>query len=163
MWGIQHPLSPLLFNLYSEIFQGAPYGKPQSIILNGCCEQFADNTVTWLAGIFKLCHRKKHRNGSQIKNPKNKMANAKQTKKCNWLNQIRWEEHTTCIHLQKPLGCTLNKNRDNLQEIRFRIEQARAAFMKMKTVLCSQDINILLRIRILHYYVFSIFLYGVES
>ncbi|XP_060520407.1 uncharacterized protein LOC132698368 [Cylas formicarius] len=63
----------------------------------------------------------------------------------------------------KYLGCILNAEWDNTQEIRSRIEQARGAFVKMKAVLCSRDIDLALRIRILKCYVFSVLMYGAES
>ena len=49
------------------------------------------------------------------------------------------------------------------QEIRARIEQARATFLKMKHLLVSRHISIELTLRIVRCYVFPVLLYGLES
>ncbi|BES87340.1 Dehydrogenase [Nesidiocoris tenuis] len=49
------------------------------------------------------------------------------------------------------------------EELRIRIEVARAAFNNMRRVLCSRDLSFALRWRMVRCYIFSIVLYGVES
>ncbi|XP_026687311.1 uncharacterized protein LOC113471983 [Diaphorina citri] len=62
----------------------------------------------------------------------------------------------------KYLGTWLHEDNNQTKEIRCRIEIARHAFIKMKKCLCSRDINLKLRTRILKCYVFSTLLYGAE-
>jgi len=48
-------------------------------------------------------------------------------------------------------------------EIKIRIEKARASFMRIKKLLCSRDLSVDLRTRMLRCYVFPVLLYGVEA
>lgn len=57
----------------------------------------------------------------------------------------------------------INENWDNSQEIRCRIEKARAAFIKMNTLFKSHNLNMEIKLRLLRCYVFSILLYGAET
>ncbi|CAG9840837.1 unnamed protein product [Diabrotica balteata] len=57
----------------------------------------------------------------------------------------------------------LNENWDMGKEIRIRIEKARAAFFKMKKLLCENNITLNLKIRLVKCYVFSTLLYGVKG
>ena len=61
------------------------------------------------------------------------------------------------------LGTRIHSNWDHSFEIRHRIACARAAFNKIRKVLCSHDLNFELKTRLLRCYVFSVLLYGVES
>lgn len=46
---------------------------------------------------------------------------------------------------------------------KLRSESRRATFLKMKKVVCSHDLNLALRTRMLRCYVFSVLLHGVET
>nr|CAH7716415.1 unnamed protein product [Callosobruchus chinensis] len=48
-------------------------------------------------------------------------------------------------------------------EIRCRIEQARATFLKLKKILTNRDLNFKLRYRMVECYVWSVLLYGAEA
>lgn len=61
------------------------------------------------------------------------------------------------------LGTSVNCSVDYCSEIKIRIEKARASFMKIKKLLCSRDLNLDLRTRMLKCYVFPVLLYGVEA
>ncbi|CAK1588781.1 unnamed protein product [Parnassius mnemosyne] len=63
----------------------------------------------------------------------------------------------------KYLGCWVDDTADHSLEIRCRIEQARNAFFKVKSLLCNKKLNIQIRVRLARCYVFSILLYGVEA
>lgn len=52
---------------------------------------------------------------------------------------------------------------DPSDEIKIRIEKARATFICMRKLLCSHDLTLSLRIKMIKCYVFLVFLYGVES
>lgn len=59
------------------------------------------------------------------------------------------------------LGTMINENWNNSQEIRCRIEKARAAFIKMNTLFKSHNLSMDIKLRLC--YVFSILLYGAEA
>ncbi|XP_072380646.1 uncharacterized protein [Diabrotica undecimpunctata] len=60
------------------------------------------------------------------------------------------------------LGCNLNENWEISKESRIRLEKARAAFCKMKKILCGKNITLRLKVRLVRFYV-SILLYGAEG
>ncbi|CAH2233447.1 uncharacterized protein LOC120627568 [Pararge aegeria] len=65
--------------------------------------------------------------------------------------------------MYKYLGAWVNEEWDCGQEIRTRIEIARASLKRMEKVLCSRKLSIELRVRLLHCYVWPVVLYGSES
>ncbi|CAH2218014.1 jg27351, partial [Pararge aegeria aegeria] len=67
------------------------------------------------------------------------------------------------VQRYKYLGTWLTEKWDSKTEIKTRIEVARSAFQRMKKVLTSHRLNIALRKRLLHCYVWPILLYGCES
>lgn len=96
--------------------------------------------------------------------------NSKKTK----LMVISKEDITNCQLTinQKPierikkymyLGTTVNEQWDHSQEIKMRIEKARAVFNKMDSLFKSHNITIDTKKRLLRCYMFSVLLYGVES
>lgn len=74
-------------------------------------------------------------------------------------------DDTTMERVQKYkyLGSWLTENLDQSAEIKARIEIARASFVKLKKCLCSGDINLKLRLRMLRGYIFATLLYGSEA
>ncbi|CAG9830510.1 unnamed protein product [Diabrotica balteata] len=63
----------------------------------------------------------------------------------------------------KYLETSISDNNDLTTEIRARIEIAKNALVKMKTILCNKDLKLELRVRALRCYVFSILQCGLES
>jgi hypothetical protein len=61
------------------------------------------------------------------------------------------------------LGSLVNDQWDHSVEIKSRIEKARAAFFRMKKILCGRELSLQLRMRLVRCYVFSVLFYGVES
>jgi len=61
------------------------------------------------------------------------------------------------------LGPNVNCSVDYCSEITIRIEKARASFKWTKKLLCSRDLSLDLRTRMLKCYVFPVLLYGVEA
>ena len=61
------------------------------------------------------------------------------------------------------LGTIINENWDNSQEVKFRIGKARSFFQKMSAVFKSHNLTLGTKIRLLHCYVYSVLLYGVET
>ncbi|CAG9839497.1 unnamed protein product [Diabrotica balteata] len=67
------------------------------------------------------------------------------------------------VNKYKYLGTWFSNNNDQTTEIRARIEIARNAFVKMKTIICNKDLRLERRVRALRCYVFSILQYELES
>lgn len=61
------------------------------------------------------------------------------------------------------LGTIVNEQWGHSQEIKSRIEKARAAFIQMSKLFKTHNLNLQLKLRLLRCYIFSILLYGVES
>lgn len=64
---------------------------------------------------------------------------------------------------QKYLGAWLNETVDPDEEIRSRIEIARANFVRMRNVLCCRSLSISVRLNVLRSYVWSSLFYGCET
>ena len=166
-------LSPLLFNLYSEhIFQEALDERSEGVIINGVVInnlRYADDTVL-LATSFEDLQILL----SAVAHHSQQMGLKLNVKKTKWLvvskhgidvqNELRVENDVVeRVAQYKYLGCWANESWDLTQEIRSRIEQSRSAFQKMSKILTCRALSIPLRLRLLHCYVFSILLYGVEA
>jgi hypothetical protein len=67
------------------------------------------------------------------------------------------------VETYKYLGTWVDDKNDQSREIKVRIETARQAFVKMKTMLTNRDLQLHLRLRALRCYIFSILLYGMEA
>ena len=63
----------------------------------------------------------------------------------------------------KYLGSWITEDLEPDTEIRSRIEQARAIFTNMRTLLSNQSLSLRLRYRFVKGYVYSVLLYGVET
>lgn len=61
------------------------------------------------------------------------------------------------------LGTRVNSSAEYLLDIIIRIEKARAAFVKMRSLLSTRDLSLETRTRLLKCYIFPILLYGVEA
>lgn len=165
-------LSPLLFNLYSEqIFRKALEDLTEGIKVNGEAInniRYADDTILIadsLQGLQLLIDKVvtiSEEYGLKLNVRKTKYMVISKTK-----NQrtILWADNQVVQRVSKftYLGCTLNEEWDHSQEIKCRIEKARAVFVKMKTLLCSKDLSLQLKRRLISCYVYSVLLYGVEA
>lgn len=165
-------LSPLLFNVYSErIFREAISERMEGIIVNGEVInnlRYADDTVLLASNeedlqcLLDRVTAKCAVAGLDLNIKKTKVlviSKQHDTTANVTVRGVRLEQ----VRQIKYLGCLINNDGDNHTEIRSRIECARAAFNKMRKVLCSRDLRLPLRIRLLRCYVFSILLYGVEA
>uniref|UniRef100_A0A8D8M2B6 Craniofacial development protein 2 n=1 Tax=Cacopsylla melanoneura TaxID=428564 RepID=A0A8D8M2B6_9HEMI len=158
-------LSPLLFNTYSEaIFQETLTEhmtkgiKIDNDTVNNI--RYADDTVMLaeskddLQQLVNNLNMKCREYGLKMNLKKTKIMLISKTLDNNLnltIDGIPLEK----VSSYKYLGTWLNENNDQTKEIRCRIEIARNAFIKLKKCLCSRDINLQLRTRVLKCYVFS--------
>lgn len=165
-------LSPLLFNIYSEyIFREALENTEIGIPLNGerlNNIRYADDTVIFadsLENLQILMNRvteSSQRQGLEINITKTKLMIISKSNipRCHlMINQKPIEQ----VKKYTYLGTTVNDQWDHSQEIKIRIEKARAVFNKMSAIFKSHDLTITSKIRFLRCYVFSVLLYGAES
>ena len=165
-------MSPLLFNVYSEsIFEEALLSENEGIIINGKVInniRFADDTVI-IASSAEELQRLLSRTSTFCEQYGLKM-NVKKTKYMIITKGTDIQANINLLGRQiervqkyKYLGTWITENNEQTTEIRTRIETARNAFVKLKTILCSRDLTMELRVRTLRCYVFSILYYGLES
>uniref|UniRef100_A0A8D8SJ40 Craniofacial development protein 2 n=2 Tax=Cacopsylla melanoneura TaxID=428564 RepID=A0A8D8SJ40_9HEMI len=165
-------LSPLLFNVYSErIMTKALEEERGGININGRPVnniRYADDTVL-LAETMEDLQRMLN-NVIQASEESGLTLNTKKTKymivaktatppEDLYAGREKLEKVDAYNYLGSRVTCTA----DYLTEIKIRIEKARAAFLKMRTVLTARDLSINLRTRLLKCYVFPVLLYGVEA
>lgn len=167
-------LSPLLVNLYSEnIFSEAfENGDEKGISINGeiiSNLRYADDTVVLTNSRNDLQHNLDKINeqcdkyGLRINTKKTKLMIISREEIIEEEILIRGEKIER-VPKFKYLGCFIDENTNHETEIKkCRIEQARAAFMKMSKILCARNVNLSLRTRLLKSYIFSILLYGAEA
>lgn len=165
-------LSPQLFNLYSQfVFQKALYERPEGVNIGGTLInnlRFADDTAimaesaedlqTLLEGVSRECEEV----GLAINTQKTKMMVISKNPNINpilTVNGNRIEQ----VQKYKYLGSTINSEMDPDQEIKIRIEMARNAFMKYSTLLTNRNLNLVIRLRFVECYVWSVLMYGVET
>ena len=67
------------------------------------------------------------------------------------------------VQRYKYLGSWVNEAWESDNEIKARIEIARASFNKMKKVLCNKKLDVNLRVRMLQCYIWPIVFYGCEA
>ncbi|XP_072933758.1 uncharacterized protein [Epargyreus clarus] len=165
-------LSPLLFNLYSEdIITKALHNHDCGVKINGRNInnlRYADDTVLIASTAADLQQMvdslEVYSSEAGLK------MNVKKTK----FMVISNTSHSTTritvsgqnlerVQKYKYLGTWLNEDWNSDLEIKTRIEIARSAFNTMRKVLCSRSINIKLRTRLLHCYIWPIILYGCEA
>lgn len=165
-------LSPLLFNLYSEaIMSEALEGLEIGVKINGKVVnnlRYADDTVLIASSEKDLqilvnrvseCSLKA---GLSINVSKTKFLVASGNRDLNPKFQVGGTDLER-VRMYKYLGAWVNEEWDCEQEIRTRIEIARACFKRMDKVLCSRNLSIKLRVRMLHCYVWPVVFYGSEA
>jgi len=167
-------LSPLLFNIYSEkIFQESIAEENKGIKVNGKFInniRYADDTTIIADSIEDLQHLMNKINlhskefGLNINSKKTKfMIISKNPANHSSSSMFIDNDPIERVNKFKYLGCWLNESWTSEQEIKCRVEMARAAFVKYRKILTNRDININLRLRLTKCYVWSILLYGLES
>lgn len=165
-------LSPVIFNLYSEyIFREALQDIEAGILLNGerlNNIRYADDTVIFADNLASLqllmdsVTSYSRQYGLEINTKKTKfmIISKDQNTRGNLLVDGTPLEK---VNKYTYLGTNINDNWDHSVEIRTRIEKARTAFIRMKKVFTSHDLQLTTKIRLLRCYVFSTLFYGVES
>jgi len=161
-------LSPLLFNLYSEaVFQGALRDVEMGIRVNGVWinnVRYADDTVLIADNIHDL---------QQLVNVVGEQSesmglniNTKKTKFMIISRNLNTFENASItfnamaierVDKFKYLGTWLCEDWTSDKEVKCRIEQARQAFSKLGRVLTCPDFNLDLRLRFVHFQMYSDF------
>lgn len=165
-------LSPLLFNIYSEyIFQQALEDCEIGIKVNGKILniiRYADDTVIFAdtpEGLQELVGKivkSGDQHGLKINTAKTKTMVVSRNQ--NPQSNIRiYGTPIEEVRKFKYLGCWVTQNLEPETEIRARIENARATFVRMKTFLTNATLSLDTRHRFVKSYIFSVLLYGTES
>lgn len=154
-------LSPLLFNLYSEaIISEALEGSEVGVKINGKVVnnlRYADDTVLIASSeqdlqiLVDRVHECSLRAGLSMNASKTKFLVISRSH----LNPRISVAGSDIERVQKYkyLGAWVNEEWESEQEIRTRIGIAQATLKKMGKVLCSRQLSIMLRVRILQCYV----------
>lgn len=164
-------LSPLLFNLYSEeIIQKALKETSIGIKVNGAPInniRYADDTLIIAESIEELqvlmdkVVDSSEESGLTLNIKKTKfmtIAKSQQRERL-WIRG----EIVQKVDRYTYLGTVITENNDCKQEIKSRIGKARSTFDNMRKILCSNDLSLQLKVRMLRCYVFSVLLYGMEA
>lgn len=165
-------LSSLLFNLYAEqIFNEALENIEAGILINGeklNNIRYADDTVVFadtLEGLQELIDKittSSQKYGLDINASKTKFMIISKTYIPNCHIQ---SNHQPIERVSKYtyLGTNINDQWDHSQEIKARIEKARAAFNGMSVIFKNHHLTLDTKVRLLRCYIFPVLLYGVES
>lgn len=163
----------MLFNLYSEyIFREALEDESAGIAVNGNFInniRYADdiaiiaNTLEDLQKLFQKVAMVSRAHGLNINIKKTKMMVILKKVNNNGGQLVFDGQVIERVSRYKYLGTIVNENNQHTEEVRARIEHARAAFIKMKNILTAPDLSMTLRITMVRCYVFPILLYGVEN
>lgn len=165
-------LSPILFNLYSEaIFNEVLHDAAEGIKMNGELInniRYADDTAIIASSLEDLQSLLQRVN--DISEEFGLKLNISKTKwMCISKQQIpigRLTLNQTPIeHVEKYtyLGTIVHNQWDMTVEIKSRIEKARSTFVRMKNIFTGRNISLLLKIRLIRCYIFTVLLYGVEA
>ncbi|KAL1458712.1 hypothetical protein WDU94_008838 [Cyamophila willieti] len=165
-------ISPILFNIYSEqIFREALENIEEGIPINGVRVnniRYADDTIIFadtLQGLQTLMDRVVEvsaQYGLEMNTSKTKLLIVSKENISGahlYVNQSRIERVSQYTYL----GTIINENWDNSQEIKCRIEKARAVFNRMRSAFTNHHLTLHTKVRLLRCYVFSVLLYGVET
>lgn len=165
-------LSPMLFNLYvekafSESISDSPFGiRINGIPINNI--RYADDTVILadsaqdLQSLLNQVNEESQRLGLKINITKTKFMIISRNDVPHTQMHLNGENIEQVTQF-KYLGCMINEKFDPDQEIRCRIEQARATFLKLRKFLTDKNLNFSLRYRMVKCYIWSVLLYGVET
>lgn len=165
-------MSPLLFNLYSEvILDEALEDTSEEININGeriNNIRYADDTVLLaesaenLQALLERVNIASNHYGLKMNTRKTKVMIISKQKNINEQLTLG-SEAIELVRQYKYLGTWLNDQLDFTQECRVRIERARAAFVRLQKLLTNRSLNLDVRIRMVRCYVFPILLYGLED
>lgn len=164
-------LSPLLFNIYSEsIFQQALENTEIGIKVNGKVVnniRYADDTVIFadtpedLQQLLDNIVESGDQHGLKINTLKTKVMVI--SRNHNLRANIRiYDTPIEEVKKFKYLGSWITQNLDPDTEIRARIENTRATFVRMKKLLTNTTLSLDTRYRFVKTYIYSILLYGTE-
>ncbi|KAI5729179.1 hypothetical protein M8J77_026485 [Diaphorina citri] len=163
-------ISPYLFNIYIEKAIEESKEVCTGIVLNGVRVQmlrFADD-IAVLAPDEQNLKRSLECMDEVLNKYKMKinmrkteiMACTKETEAVNILVNRQPIKQTKTF---KYLGSTITENAKSTTDVKQRIAQAKVAFLKKKTLLCSNNININIRKQLIKTLVWSVALYGSET
>lgn len=165
-------LSPLLFNIYSDIvFKQALQGKDLGVKINGELInniRYADDTVILcdsIQGLQELldCVNTTGREmGLKMNVTKTKFMIFSRQPHADASLQIDQRDIERVAQF-KYLGCYITEQLDPDKEIKCRIETARTTFMKMRSFFSNDNLNLKLRQRMIRCYIWSVLLYGAET
>ena len=165
-------LSPILFNLYSEdIVNRALSGQDMGIKINGITInnlRYADDTVVIaetsedLQILINRIVECSEEYGLSLNINKTKMMVVSKSPQ-NFLDITVHDQRIERVRKYNYLGTVINENNDSSEEIKIRVEKARATFTKMKKVFCGRDLSLQLKIRLVRCYVLSVLFYGMET
>lgn len=164
-------LSPTLFNVYTENIFRAALNNSEGIHIGGESVnniRFADDTAILaenqeeLQSMLDKIHEESLRWGLTINKSKTKFM---------VVNKVDVGpvgialENTSIERVErfKYLGSWINDRMDPDMEIKIRVQQARAAFLKVKTLLTNPHLNLHIRERFARCYSWSVLLYGCET
>lgn len=166
-------LSPMLFNLYVErAFQEALATSTLGIKVNGIPInniRYADDTVILadtaddLQSLLNAVNDASNALGLKINAAKTKFMAISKSAMPNFRLTINGIDRIEQVRKFKYLGCYLNDRWDPEVEIKCRIEQARATFLRLRKLLVDHRLDIKLRLRMTKCYVWPVLLYGMET
>lgn len=165
-------LSPMLFNLYSErIFEEAIQDSSDGIKINGRTLnnlRYADDTAV-IADSPEALQRLLNqltvvgdRYGLKVNTTKTKILIISKTPEPP-INISIYGKRIEVVEKFKYLGTWISNKLDPDVEIRSRIEQARATFNLMRSLLCNSTLSLSLRYRFVKCYIHSVLMYGCEA
>lgn len=165
-------LSPILFNLYSEdIINRALSEQDIGIKINGIPInnlRYADDTVVIaetpedLQILINRIVECSEEYGLSLNISKTKIMVVSKSPQ-NLPDITVHGQKIERVRKYNYLGTVINENNDSSEEIRIRVEKARATFTKMKKVFCGRDLSLKLKIRLVRCYVLSVLFYGMEA
>lgn len=165
-------LSPLLFNLYSDIiFKKALEETDIGIKINGLPInnlRYADDTLVMaeniedLQKLLTMVNRASEEMGLNINVSKTKFMIFSRSSHENVQLELNLKPIER-VRKFKYLGSYITEDLNPDTEIKCRIEAARTAFFAMKSLFCNKFLDISLRQRMVKCYIWSVLLYGVES
>ncbi|VEN53317.1 unnamed protein product, partial [Callosobruchus maculatus] len=165
-------LSPTLFNVYSEcLFNEALENCTDGIKINGVNIsniRYADDTAIIAdsdIGLQRLINKVNEacrEYGMDMNIKKTKVMTITRSQNVPLPIFVNGEMLSR-VDRFRYLGAWINTTLDQDLEIKSRIEQARSNFMKLRNILCDQNLNIDLRVRLAKCYSWSTLLYGAET
>nr|CAH7735352.1 unnamed protein product [Callosobruchus chinensis] len=164
--------SPMLFNLYVErVFAEIVSERLMGIIDNGIPInniRYADDTAIIadnandLQTLLNSVNEASQQRSLKINTNKTKFMVVSRDNLPNVDLQLNGQQIER-VNKFKYLGSMVGDQWNPELEIRCRIEQARATFLKLKKFLTNRNLNFKLRYRMVECYVWSVLLYGAEA